>query len=317
VEALARHYTVMSYSRHLRKRLPPATLRTLATDEALIALLRRSAILVTGNWVLKSELAGFEGIEMHARDLLLVMLNNFGGVLKADQYSKWQSVLKGHLPQSSMDEITRNMLEGDKANPGSMRLKERPDEDFIRRFPKVVAEYKPFFDKLRIQATQGMNAQKAAGQGARGRQQMAMQSASQRQKAKLSQEVREALAHSAMKLGELRRTIQKNNTTVAIREEEIAQVLQAMGEDVVKVRELFVISRTGNDANDAFRNVVHTIFRSRDHVSMADILQEYERVNGEACRLSSFSMRTFLREIADKLDGDNWVMKGALAGGAQ
>ena len=75
VEAIVRHFGVASYAHHVRKRLPQSTLRSIGSDVALITMLQDCAVLVCGNWVLKSKLANFEGMEANARDLLLSILN--------------------------------------------------------------------------------------------------------------------------------------------------------------------------------------------------------------------------------------------------
>eukprot|EP00435_Cladocopium_sp_Y103_P070999 s23_g36.t1 len=61
VESILRHYGVISFL-NLRKRLPVATLRS-TSEDALIDMLRSCGVLVCGNWVLKSVLANFEGME--------------------------------------------------------------------------------------------------------------------------------------------------------------------------------------------------------------------------------------------------------------
>ena len=75
VEAIVRYFGVASFTQHVRKRLPQSTLRSKGSDQALIVMLRDCAVLVCGNWVLKSKLANFEGMEGNARDLLLALLN--------------------------------------------------------------------------------------------------------------------------------------------------------------------------------------------------------------------------------------------------
>ena len=75
VEAIVRHFGVASLTQHVRKRLPQSTLRSKGSDQALIAMLRDCAVLICGNWVLKSKLANFEGMEANARELLLALLS--------------------------------------------------------------------------------------------------------------------------------------------------------------------------------------------------------------------------------------------------
>jgi len=115
-------------------------------------------------------------------------------------------------------------------------------------------------------------------------------------------------------LSELRRHIQKKNTTTVVREEELQQILALPEMEVVRIRELYVSGRTGNEANDKLRTVLHALLRGKDTVTMQDVAAEFERVHGEPCKVSSYVLRGFLREVAEKLDGagETWVLKGAL-----
>ncbi|CAJ1447818.1 unnamed protein product, partial [Effrenium voratum] len=81
VEAILRHFGVAAFAQ-LRKRLPQSTLRG-KTEEALLAMLKDCGVLVCGNWVLKSPLANFDGMEANARDVLLTMLNRKAFVASA------------------------------------------------------------------------------------------------------------------------------------------------------------------------------------------------------------------------------------------
>ncbi|CAJ1338831.1 unnamed protein product [Effrenium voratum] len=81
VEAILRHFGVAPFAQ-LRKRLPQSTLRG-KTEEALLAMLKDCGVLVCGNWVLKSPLANFDGMEANARDVLLTMLNRKAFVASA------------------------------------------------------------------------------------------------------------------------------------------------------------------------------------------------------------------------------------------
>merc|ERR1719215_1623906 len=116
-----------------------------------------------------------------------------------------------------------------------------------------------------------------------------------------------------MTLPELRRHIQKRNPSVPIREEELQVVLQNPELEAAKVRDLWLFGRTGVEANDKFRSILHTILRSKDTVTVQEIHDEYERAHGEKCKLSSYVVRGFMREIAEKVQGDTWVLKNALS----
>merc|ERR1712196_200035 len=116
--------------------------------------------------------------------------------------------------------------------------------------------------------------------------------------------VRKVLTASAMTLPELRVLIQRRNPQSAIRDEDLRAVLQDASLAAVQVRDLWVLSRTGNDKQDAFRQVLVSLFRSRDSVSKQEILAEYTRVNGGQADFSDYVLRGLLRELTERVDGD-------------
>jgi len=147
VETVVRQFGVISYMHQLRPRLPPDTLRTHGTDEVLIELLRRCAVLVAGNWVLKSELAGFEGLNAHARDILLVLLTKTAGRLNENLYRSWEQTFEKEVPKSIQAEITRGLADQVRRDAGWFwMLKNGQDVEFMRKFPAVVKEYDAFWD---------------------------------------------------------------------------------------------------------------------------------------------------------------------------
>lgn len=107
----------------------------------------------------------------------------------------------------------------------------------------------------------------------------------------------------------MRQNIQKRMKREAIREEDIISVLESRAMDVAKVRHLWVLANTGNAANDAFRDAVFNVFRHTETSSKAEILEEYERQQGEPCPLTTFVMRGLMREVAEKGEGESWVLK--------
>uniref|UniRef100_A0A7S2HK02 DNA-directed RNA polymerase III subunit RPC5 n=1 Tax=Zooxanthella nutricula TaxID=1333877 RepID=A0A7S2HK02_9DINO len=319
VEALARRYVVMSYTRHLRKRLPPATLRTHGSDSKLQGFLRQCAVLVAGNWVLRSSFAGFEGVEECIREILLSLFAQKRGVLTQQDFTKWQGVMRKASGCSAqvIQEIVRGVAEVDQS--GAVRLKEKEDADFMRRFPKVVDEFKEWWDKTHRPQIMARFQQLTAGGKGAGKQQTQQQQQAgveARKRSRLAGEVKEELAKGAMSLPELRRAIQKRNTSTVIRDEELNVVLQNPSNDVVKVRDVYCFGRTGNEANDKFRTVLHVLFRTKDSVTGREIADEYVRTHGEPCKLSSYVTRNFIRELAEKMDGDTWVLKGLMTRGA-
>jgi len=323
VEAVVRHFGVVSYWGQLRKRLPPGTLRTHGKDESLLQLLRMCAVLVAGNWVLKSELAGFEGDEAHARDLLLCLFAKKAGQLEPEGYGKWAEIMaKQGVDRSARDEITRGFVKEhrDQERNLTYRLKNEPDEAFDRRFPELAAEFQVWWERLRTEIFRKLAAGRQGTPGGKGKGKnivagAAQQSALSRARAKLLVEVRGELAICAMTQAELRRRIQKKNATVAIRDNELASVLQDPELDAIQIRDLWMLSKTGHATNDKFRHVLHQLFRVRDSVTKQDVMAECERVHGSPCELSDYTVRVLIRELAEKVDGDSYVLKGTMTGG--
>eukprot|EP00928_Gymnodinium_smaydae_P071963 TRINITY_DN55419_c0_g1_i1.p1 TRINITY_DN55419_c0_g1~~TRINITY_DN55419_c0_g1_i1.p1 ORF type:complete len:681 (-),score=187.17 TRINITY_DN55419_c0_g1_i1:87-2129(-) len=313
VEAICRHLGVISYSKHLRKRLPPGTMRTHGLDTTLIGLLKRCAVLVCGNWILKTELANYDGAEAYARDMLLMLFHKRNGMLSRDDYLKWVHVFNGPTQATAREEMTRQVAERVNANDPqkeTWRLKLPVDHDFVRKFPELAAEFDKWWEQRRGEITAQLSVIKGSKAGG-GSTASALASAAARQRASMLVEARALLTGSGMTIGELKRHIQKKTPNIAIREDELLKALQEAN-DLVQVRNLWILGSTGNDANDKFRTVLMHLFRSRDSVSRPEILAEYEKMHGSQCRLGDYVMRALLREISERADGDNFVMKGAL-----
>jgi len=308
VEAVVRHFSVVSYSRQLRKRLPPNTLRALS-DTMLMEMLQQCAVLAAGNWVLKSQHAGFEGLEAHARDLLICLLDKRCGALRREEYEKWAAIFEKCTQRAARDEMTRSIAVWEEESK-TWKLKNPPDNEFVKQFPKVAEESGKWWDVHRvdiIKKVQSIDRRSSGHAGA-----AAVAAASARQRGRWLNEVREVLALGAMSTVDLRKTIQKRNPTVAVRQEELEQVLVHKDLEAVQVRDLWMLARTGKQDHDKFRTTLASLFRQRDLVSRKDILTEYEQQHKEECKLSDYVMRTLLREITDRADRDSYVLKGTL-----
>lgn len=313
VEAVVRHFGVLS-TKQLRKRLPPHTLRRYATDESLHTVLRQCAVLVAGNWILKSELAGFTEGEACARDMLLCLFNKKDGVLHHKEFEKWHSVFASSTQRASRDEMVRGFAEpGDRGE--TLRLRAPPDLDLIQRYPEDVKANHRWWDEHRTSIVQRMTVVRAE-RGASSSASFAA-SVAKRHSMRLMEDVREALAMSAMTIQDLRRHIQKKHPTVAIRENDLHSALQESEESgssgVVHVRDMLMLDLTGNEANDKYRKMLVQIFSCRDTLLKSDIHDEYERVYGEKCPLSEYVQRGLLREIAERAD-DSYVLKSSFQG---
>lgn len=305
VESVLRHFSVISYA-NLRKRLPASTLRQLPSDDALIDLLRSCGVLVCGNWVLKSVLANFEGMEAGARDLLLTMLNRKAGKLLMDEVIKWKSVFQKSVEASTLFEIARSVME-ESQDKSCWMLKAEEDKDFQRRFPALVAEYHTWLESRRAEVGKAGKTQGVA--------RSAQASSASRFRGQLVPEVRECLLTGPKTTEEMKKLVQRKHPTAEIREEDLLASLNAKELDAIQVRGVWVLAGTGTESHDKFRKTLLTLFKHRDSVTRQDVMDEYERVHGERCKLSDYIIRQQLREIAEKIDDGGqafYVVKGAM-----
>lgn len=311
VEAIVRHFGVASYTHHVRKRLPQSTLRSIGSDVALITMLQGCAVLVCGNWVLKSKLANFEGMEANARDLLLSILNKRAGRLPPADVSKWSSAFQQTVATDALREIVRGVLQ-ESEDKQYWKMKAEPDQDFMHRYSELVRESDDWLESRR---TEVIKAGKESSGGATGSRLQASAGASSRMRARLLPEAREALLSGPKTTEELKRLIQRKHPTEEIREEDLLGVLSMEELDALQVRGVWVLARTGTESHDKFRKTLLTLFRHRDSVTRQEVMEEYQQTYGERCKLSDYVVRQQLREIAEKVeDGPQtvYIVKGAL-----
>ncbi|CAJ1406334.1 unnamed protein product [Effrenium voratum] len=111
------------------------------------------------------------------------------------------------------------------------------------------------------------------------------------------------------------RLLQRKHPTEEIREEDISTILQAADLGAMQVRGVWVLASTGTEAHDRFRRTLLGLFKHRETVTRQDVMEEYERVYNERCKLSEYVIRQQLREVAEKLEQGGqaiYVVKGAL-----
>eukprot|EP00933_Yihiella_yeosuensis_P067621 TRINITY_DN7255_c1_g1_i1.p1 TRINITY_DN7255_c1_g1~~TRINITY_DN7255_c1_g1_i1.p1 ORF type:complete len:677 (-),score=153.80 TRINITY_DN7255_c1_g1_i1:100-2130(-) len=312
IEAIVRHYSVASYAQ-VRKRLPPSILRSHhGTDANLVTMLQQCCYLVAGNWVLKSDVANFEGPEAYARDILLCILNRKGGELTKPDVDKWQQGFRTQTTDSARAEMLIGVCVRDRT--GTYRLKNPPDKEFFKKFPEIEKQNDIEWEKRRSDIIQAAAANRgAAVQSGKARQSAAYRS----RRSKLFTEVREALSIGASTLADLRRNIQKRNPTSEIREEDVLAILQMPEVEAVQVRDVWALGSTGMEANDKLRKVLLDLFQSRDSITKEELAEMYEVYHGERCKLSDYVVRQMMREIAHRVSGglggpDRFVLKSAL-----
>jgi len=258
--------------------------------------------------VLKSELANFQGGEACARDLLLCLLH-MKTTLTSQQLQSWVQAFRDSTTPQARDEMARSVGYQDKS--GCFRLKNNPDQDFISRFPDLVAEFAGWWTARRTSIT----AEVKAG-GSQGSAQQA-EGVAIRNRSKLTAEVREALLLRAMSFSELRKFLQGKNQIREIKEEELLAVLNSPELDAAQVKGIWVLVRTGTEANDQFRKTLLGLFRNRDSVTKQQIMEEFEKSYGEECQLSDYVVRQQLREMTEKKEDERsgqtvYVVKGSL-----
>jgi len=271
-------------------------------------MLRDCAVLVCGNWVLRSKLANFEGMEANARDLLLALLNKRAGRLHGTDVAKWRSVFQQSVANDAVLDIVRSVMQQSE-DKQSWKLRSDPDQEFLNRFPDLAKEFDDWLEQRRVEVVKAGNQGPVAG----GSKQAS--GANARMRARLLPEAREALLTGPKTTDELRRLIQRKHPTEEIREEDLLAVLSKEELDAFQVRGVWVLARTGTESHDKFRKTLLSLFRHRDSLTRQDVMEEYEQMYGERCKLSDYVVRQQLREVAEKIDDGGrtvYVVKGAL-----
>eukprot|EP00434_Breviolum_minutum_P035802 symbB.v1.2.031704.t1/scaffold3622.1/size97564/3 len=186
-------------------------------------------------------------------------------------------------------------------------LKAEEDKDFQRRFPALVAEYHTWLESRRAEVGKAGKTQGVA--------RSAQASSASRFRGQLVPEVRECLLTGPKTTEEMKKLVQRKHPTAEIREEDLLASLNAKELDAIQVRGVWVLAGTGTESHDKFRKTLLTLFKHRDSVTRQDVMDEYERVHGERCKLSDYIIRQQLREIAEKIDDGGqafYVVKGAM-----
>merc|ERR1712046_329420 len=171
---------------------------------------------------------------------------------------KWASSLNVTGPKYS--EIVRGILSLNertaqyylKCPTIDKESKSAVDHDFQRRFPALCEQYeKTFWPNRKAEVAEAQKAMARSSNLTNNSQKGDGKAAHLRKNAFLIEEVQRELVNGGKTLGELRLNIQKRITNVQIREEDILIVLQSTSLDVEKVRDLWALSKTGNEAEDA------------------------------------------------------------------
>lgn len=308
VEAIIRRLQVASFN-DIRKRLPCTQQRS---DEELIQLCRDCALAVAGNWVLKSELVGFDGFEACWRDVFLYTFDNKKGRLKKPDFAKVKQYL-GNIEDGTADEILRGFAEMEKAT-GDIVLKRPIDEEFLSQFPAFREENQAWWQKHIKEVTARSNSIERPRGPKQVMKQMALANATVRQRHHWVAEVRELLALGAKTSQEVQRFLQGRNARMVVKEEEVIAALENPQAEVRKVRHLWVLSKMGTEAVDKLRDILFQLLELSDRVSKETLLTEYMHTYGLRCTLSDFVVRQVLREVAEREEGDIYRIKTGMVG---
>ncbi|CAK9032525.1 Uncharacterized protein SCF082_LOCUS20111 [Durusdinium trenchii] len=196
-------------------------------------------------------------------------------------------------------------------------------QDFIRKYPELVAEYNEWrgalvgpvrLESRKAEVVKGGKEGVAKGTTLQG----SGSASSSRLRGKLVPEVRECLLSGPKTTEEMKKLVQRKHPTLEIREEDLISTLNAKELDALQVRGVWVLAGTGTESHDKFRKTLLTLFKSKDSVTRQDVMEEYERVHGERCKLSDYIIRQQLREIAEKIeDGGGCIFRVTGANGAK
>merc|ERR1711924_207570 len=127
--------------------------------------------------------------------------------------------------------------------------------------------------------------------------------------------IRHSLAYTAMTVQELRRSLQKNDPTNPIKEEEVLRTLEAKEDEFLNVRGVWMQAHSQKEEQDRFRMCAINLFRTVDAVTKEEILEEYKSRYGSACDLTDAVMRSLLKEFSERQNPEDgsqaFVFKGA------
>lgn len=291
VEMLIRHLVVASLS-HVKRRLPPAS-RKNTTDKDLLAHLENFAVLVQGNWVLKSGIAGYDGSELYVRDLLLCVLDTKNSLPFEQVHSAT------HLPEAALKDMLKQIaVEQDKF----WQLKCTPDQEFIKEHPEIVQKYKTMWQTQKphvVAQIKAYQSNEAPSSGTNLDSQM---------RTRISTELKRLMASGAKSMDELKRDIQQNSTQKTIHEEILRAVMPTVG--ALEVRGMWMLEKTGDPHYDEYRRVLMSLFRHQTVYTKTQIVAEFERELKKKCSLTDFALRKLLREFSE-LRGGYWIFRGS------
>merc|ERR1712176_475654 len=242
--------------------------------------------------------------------MLLCIIANRNGIINQSDAAKVHQRILPTTGKHVVEEMLRQIAVKNDAD--TWKLKNGFDTNFVSKNPDVVKEFKEFFEKKREHVVQEVSARRDTRQSqAPNTMNNAMASAAARQRVKMLNDAKDALANGGMTVVELRKHMQKKNKNAIVREEELQRALQESPAEVVQVRGLWLLGTTGKAENDKFRSTLQTLFKSKDMLNKVQILEEYERMHASTCTLTEYVMRSLLKEIAERTSGDTWVLKGA------
>merc|ERR1712032_938528 len=108
------------------------------SDEALIEWLKDCAVCVCGNWVLKSEKAGFEIGAARTRDVPLALFHRKRGRVSSTEMRQWSEHFKQWM--FAQQNILKELARLQKIPSEVWVFRFQPDNEFFARKPHLINE---------------------------------------------------------------------------------------------------------------------------------------------------------------------------------
>ncbi|CBZ50984.1 putative SIN-like domain-containing protein [Neospora caninum Liverpool] len=310
-----------------------ATIQRLLTapmaESDLLRLLLQYAVLVLGNWAIKSMYVYDDMYEISCRDLLLALLIRSGSAFApATQGAPGgDATLPSSvgLPKEAfrsatrlpVDRVTQMLQEVAVCSSSAWRLKIPPDTSFLAAHPAIQKHFDQWWRQRLQQVVKEVHQRRdaraspqgaaAAGEEGKTKDAAAAVSPALLQLAgRLCSSVLKA--QGALTFQQLRETLNsKNDDFLAVADRDLERVLQTVA---IQVGTVWIVPKVGNAQSDLYRDcLIEVLKKQTQPQSKATIVQEMTQALNRRVDLPDFTLRKLLRELAVN-EGGFWSFKG-------
>ncbi|PFH36596.1 DNA-directed RNA polymerase III RPC5 [Besnoitia besnoiti] len=317
-------FTILRH-RHVESFATIQRLLTTPMSEAdLLRILLQYAVLVLGNWAIKSMYVYDDMYEISCRDLLLALLIRSGATSAApsgrpgEAFSPPSSV---GLPKEAFrsatrlpaEKVTLMLQEVAVCSSSAWRLKLPPDSAFLAAHPSIQKHFDLWWKQRLQQVVKEVHQRRDAR-----KQPPRLLCAADEGKAAVVSPALLQLAgrlcasslktQGAQTFKQLREMLNgKNQDFVGITDRDLERVLQTVA---VQVGTVWLSPKVGNPQIDLYRDSLISILKSQTAPhSKAQIVQELAQALNRHVDLPDFTLRKLLRELAVN-EGGFWAFKG-------